>query len=153
MYSFTVNSYSVTKAKTHRASESIYRTCVGVGLPNVIFFYPIKINISTAPVTKASIKIVGSQPILNHTFTLACETAGMVESITWTHGQFPLYADNTRNLSMDNTTLTFDPVMKSDNGHYQCVASNPLSMLTSEIFMLNVFCEYSMYILRPRTHF
>uniref|UniRef100_A0A3Q3XCZ4 Ig-like domain-containing protein n=1 Tax=Mola mola TaxID=94237 RepID=A0A3Q3XCZ4_MOLML len=92
-----------------------------------------------APVTKASIKIVGSQPILNHTFTLACETAGMVESITWTHGQFPLYADNTRNLSMDNTTLTFDPVMKSDNGHYQCVASNPLSMLTSEIFMLNVF--------------
>ena len=77
----------------------------------------------------------------------------MVDSITWTHDQFPVYANNTRNISMDNATLTFDPVMRSDNGNYQCVASNPLSNLTSEIFILNVFCEYSMPILRCRTHF
>ncbi|XP_070767908.1 carcinoembryonic antigen-related cell adhesion molecule 1 [Enoplosus armatus] len=92
-----------------------------------------------APVTMASIKIVGAQPILNHTFTLTCETAGSVESIIWMHGWSPLYADNTRNLSMDNATLTFDPVMYSDNGNYSCVASNPLSNSTSEIFMLDVF--------------
>lgn len=92
-----------------------------------------------APVTWASIKIVGSQPILNHTFTLTCETAGGVESISWMYGRSPLYADNTRNLSADNATLTFDPVMFSQNGEYQCVASNPLSSFTSEAYMLDVF--------------
>ncbi|XP_068568969.1 carcinoembryonic antigen-related cell adhesion molecule 5-like [Cebidichthys violaceus] len=91
-----------------------------------------------APVTMASIKIVGAQPIQNHTFTLTCETAGGVESITWMYGWYPLYADNTRNLSMDNATLTFDPVMSSDNGNYQCVASNPLSSFSSQIFALEV---------------
>lgn len=92
-----------------------------------------------APVTMASIKIVGAQPILNHTFTLTCETAGDVESITWMYGWSPLYADNTRHLSADNATLTFDPVMRSDNGNYRCVASNPLSSLTSQNFTLEVF--------------
>ncbi|XP_041797830.1 carcinoembryonic antigen-related cell adhesion molecule 1 [Chelmon rostratus] len=91
-----------------------------------------------APVTMASIKTVGADPILNHSFTLTCKTAGDVESITWMYGSSPLYADNTRKLSVDNATLTFDPVMHSDNGQYQCVASNPFSSLTSEIFMLDV---------------
>ncbi|KAM7383227.1 hypothetical protein PAMP_002898 [Pampus punctatissimus] len=91
------------------------------------------------PVNMASIKIVGAQPILNHTFSLMCETAGSVESIIWMHLGFPLYADNTRNFSMDNTILTFDPVMFSDSGNYECKASNPLSSLTSDNFTMNVF--------------
>ncbi|XP_037641893.1 carcinoembryonic antigen-related cell adhesion molecule 1 isoform X2 [Sebastes umbrosus] len=92
-----------------------------------------------APVTMASIKIVGAKPILNHTFTLTCETAGGVESITWMYGWSPLYADNTRNFSKDNATLTFDPVMNSDNGNYRCVASNPLSSVSSQNFTLAVY--------------
>ncbi|XP_027143022.1 carcinoembryonic antigen-related cell adhesion molecule 1 [Larimichthys crocea] len=91
------------------------------------------------PVTTASIKIVGAQPILNHTFTLTCETGGGVELISWMYNWSSLYANDTRNLSMDNTVLTFDPVMFSDNGPYQCVASNPLSHVASNIFMLDVF--------------
>lgn len=91
--------------------------------------------------TTASIKIVGAQPILNHTFTLTCETGGGVELISWMYNWSSLYANDTRNLSMDNTVLTFDPVMFSDNGPYQCVASNPLSRVASNIFMLDVFCE------------
>lgn len=90
------------------------------------------------PVTMASIKAVGPQPIQNHTFTLTCETAGNVETIIWMNGWSPVYADNTRNLSMDNATLSFDPVMRSDDGPYRCVASNPLNNVTSEIFMLDV---------------
>uniref|UniRef100_A0A8C4F777 Ig-like domain-containing protein n=1 Tax=Dicentrarchus labrax TaxID=13489 RepID=A0A8C4F777_DICLA len=92
-----------------------------------------------APVTMASIEIVGPLPIQNHTFTLICETTGSVESIIWMYYWSPLYPDNTRNFSMDNTILTFDPVMASDNGNYRCVASNPLSSSTSEIFTLQVF--------------
>ncbi|XP_042279318.1 hemicentin-1-like [Thunnus maccoyii] len=90
------------------------------------------------PVTMASIKIAGPQPILNHTFSLICETAGDVESIMWMHLGLPLYADNRRNFSTDNTILTFDPVMFSDNGNYKCSASNPLSSLASDSFMLKV---------------
>ncbi|XP_028436554.1 carcinoembryonic antigen-related cell adhesion molecule 5 [Perca flavescens] len=36
-----------------------------------------------APVTMASIKIVGAQPIQNHTFTLTCEASGDVDFIIW----------------------------------------------------------------------
>ncbi|XP_035528094.1 carcinoembryonic antigen-related cell adhesion molecule 1 [Morone saxatilis] len=92
-----------------------------------------------APVTMAAIKIIGPLPIQNHTFTLTCETTGSVESIIWMYNWNQLYPDNTRNFSMNNTILTFDPVMASDNGNYQCVASNPLSSSTSEIFTLEVF--------------
>lgn len=92
-----------------------------------------------APVTMASVKIVGAQPIQNHTFTLTCETAGSVESIIWMYDWSQLHADSTRNFSMDHATLTFDPVMKSDNGNYQCVASNPFSSLSSQNFTLEVF--------------
>lgn len=103
--------------------------------------------------TNASIKIVATQPILNYTFTLTCETAGSVESIIWMYDWSPLYADDTKSLSMDNATLTFDPVMHSDNGQYQCLASNPLSNVTSDIFMLDVFCEYSTCSLAPKPPF
>lgn len=43
---------------------------------------------------------------------------------------------------MDNKTLTFNPVMMSDNGNYSCMASNSISNMTSEWFLLKVFCEY-----------
>ncbi|XP_051262577.1 carcinoembryonic antigen-related cell adhesion molecule 1 isoform X3 [Dicentrarchus labrax] len=91
-----------------------------------------------APVTMVSIKMIGPLPIQNHTFTLICETAGSVESIIWMYNWSQLYPDNTRNFTMNNTILTFDPVMASDNGNYQCVASNPLNSSTSEIFTLEV---------------
>ncbi|XP_034729098.1 carcinoembryonic antigen-related cell adhesion molecule 1 [Etheostoma cragini] len=91
-----------------------------------------------APVTWASIKIVGAQPILNHTFTLTCEASGDVDSIIWMYGGSQLFAGNTRNFSMDRATLTFDPVMISDNGNYQCKASNPLSSSSSQNFTLEV---------------
>ncbi|XP_054637539.1 carcinoembryonic antigen-related cell adhesion molecule 5-like [Dunckerocampus dactyliophorus] len=90
------------------------------------------------PVTMASITNVEPHPILNHTFTLTCETKGNVDYITWSHNGTMLYSDGTRNISMDNTTLTFDPILMSHNGSYSCVASNPLSSLASENFNLAV---------------
>lgn len=89
----------------------------------------------------ASVKMVGAQPIANHSFTLTCEATGDVGHIIWMHGMSNVYPSSTRNLSMDNATLTFDPVMLSDNGDYRCVASNSLSSFTSDIFTLDVFCE------------
>ncbi|TWW78978.1 Carcinoembryonic antigen-related cell adhesion molecule 5 [Takifugu flavidus] len=92
-----------------------------------------------SPVTEASVHIVGSQPILNNSFTLTCRTTGTVESITWMHNWSPLYSDETRVLSMDNATLTFSSVMLSDNGNYSCMASNAISNISSQWFMLDIF--------------
>ncbi|KAF3839308.1 hypothetical protein F7725_018025 [Dissostichus mawsoni] len=97
-----------------------------------------------APVTMASIKIVGAQPIMNHTFTLTCETAGSVHYIGWMYNLSQLHADNTKNISMDNATLTFNPVTNADNGDYRCEANNALSHFVGPIFSLEVFCEYSL---------
>lgn len=91
------------------------------------------------PVTMVEIKPDKVYPIVDHIFTLSCGTTGSVDSIIWMHDRSPVSTDNTRILSMDNTTLTFDPVKHSDNGHYHCVASNLLSRSTSANFTLEVF--------------
>lgn len=90
----------------------------------------------------ATVKIVGAQPVENKTFSLTCDTAGYVESIYWMVDHSPIHASSRFNFSMDNATLTFDPVLLSDDGYYQCKASNPFSTLTSENFTLQVICEY-----------
>nr|XP_057909090.1 carcinoembryonic antigen-related cell adhesion molecule 5-like [Doryrhamphus excisus] len=90
------------------------------------------------PVTMASVTTTEPHPILNHTFTLTCETKGNVDSITWMHNGTILLSDGVRNLTMDNTTLTFDPILMSHNGNYTCVASNPLSSFMSEHFNMAV---------------
>ncbi|XP_051920948.1 carcinoembryonic antigen-related cell adhesion molecule 5-like [Hippocampus zosterae] len=91
-----------------------------------------------APVSMASITTAGGHPILNNMFNLTCETVGSVETITWMHHGAPLYPDGNISLSLNNATLTFDPVLMSHNGNYTCEASNPLSGFTSENYTLNV---------------
>ncbi|XP_077453797.1 carcinoembryonic antigen-related cell adhesion molecule 1 [Stigmatopora argus] len=91
-----------------------------------------------APVTMAYVMEPAVHPILNSTFNLTCDTEGSVESITWRHHGALLYTNGTRGLTMNNATLTFEPLMLSDNGVYSCEASNPLSSLTSENYTLNV---------------
>ncbi|XP_046896168.1 carcinoembryonic antigen-related cell adhesion molecule 5-like [Hypomesus transpacificus] len=90
------------------------------------------------PVTMATVKVLGAQPIANHTFNLTCETTGSVYSVHWMRDQLPLYPDSMRVFSMDNSTLTFSPVLLSDNGHYQCSATNPLSQMNSSNYTLMV---------------
>nr|XP_029535043.1 hemicentin-1-like isoform X1 [Oncorhynchus nerka] len=91
-----------------------------------------------APVTMTIVKVVGAQPILNERFSLTCGTAGTVYSIQWMRNGWPLYADNKTDFSMNNNTLTFNSVQHSDNGDYQCSASNPLSNMTSPEYRLIV---------------
>ncbi|XP_045064560.1 carcinoembryonic antigen-related cell adhesion molecule 5-like isoform X1 [Coregonus clupeaformis] len=77
------------------------------------------------PVTMATVKVIGAQPIADYMFTLTCETAGSIYSIHWMMNGWPLYADNRTDFSMNNNTLTFNSVQHSDNGDYQCSAYNP----------------------------
>uniref|UniRef100_A0A4W5QEF0 Ig-like domain-containing protein n=1 Tax=Hucho hucho TaxID=62062 RepID=A0A4W5QEF0_9TELE len=90
----------------------------------------------TVVVTKSFFTL--SQPILNERFSLTCDTVGMVNSIHWMKNGWPLYANNRTVFSMNNNTLTFSSVQHSDNGDYQCSASNPLSNITSQEYRLIV---------------
>ncbi|CAB1334002.1 unnamed protein product [Coregonus sp. 'balchen'] len=90
------------------------------------------------PVTMATVKVIGAQPIADYMFTLTCETAGSIYSIHWMRNGWPLYADNRTDFSMNNNTLTFNSVQHSDNGDYQCSAYNPLSNMTSPEYRLTV---------------
>ncbi|XP_042160882.1 hemicentin-1 isoform X2 [Oncorhynchus tshawytscha] len=97
-----------------------------------------KMLIVVEPVTMAMVKAMGSQPILNQTFSLTCETTGTIYSIHWMRNGWPLYADNRTDFSMNNNTLTINSVQHSDNGDYKCFASNPLSNMTSRNYRLIV---------------
>uniref|UniRef100_A0A4W5LXK2 Ig-like domain-containing protein n=1 Tax=Hucho hucho TaxID=62062 RepID=A0A4W5LXK2_9TELE len=97
-----------------------------------------KMLIVVEPVTMTIVIALGSQPILNQTFSLTCETCGTVYSIHWMRNGWPLYANNRTDFSMNNNTLTFNSVQHSDNGDYQCSASNPLSNMTSRNYRLIV---------------
>ncbi|XP_029600857.1 hemicentin-1 isoform X7 [Salmo trutta] len=89
-------------------------------------------------VTMTIVKVIGAQPTLKERFSLTCDTAGTVYSIHWMKNSWPLYADNRTDFSINNNTLTFNSVHYSDNGHYQCSASNPLSNMTSPEYRLIV---------------
>ncbi|XP_031642389.1 hemicentin-1 isoform X3 [Oncorhynchus kisutch] len=97
-----------------------------------------KMLIVIEPVTMAMVKVMGAQPIADNMFTLTCETTGTIYSIHWMKNGWPLYADNRTDFSMNNNTLTFNSVQDSDNGDYQCSASNPLSNMTSSNYRLIV---------------
>nr|XP_046157426.1 carcinoembryonic antigen-related cell adhesion molecule 5-like [Oncorhynchus gorbuscha] len=97
-----------------------------------------KMLIVVAPVTMAMVKVMGAQPVADYLFTLTCDTAGTIYSIQWMKNSWPLYADNRTDFSMNNNTLTFNSLQDSDNGDYQCSASNPLSNMTSPEYRLIV---------------
>ncbi|XP_036825331.1 hemicentin-1 isoform X3 [Oncorhynchus mykiss] len=97
-----------------------------------------KILTVVEPVTMTMVKVMGSQPILNQTFSLTCETTGTIYSIQWMRNGWPLYADNRIDFSIDNNTLTFNSVQHSDKGDYQCSAYNPFSNMTSTDYRLIV---------------
>ncbi|XP_071025280.1 hemicentin-1-like [Oncorhynchus clarkii lewisi] len=141
---------------SHVATGSVYETgpltLASQGEYTCVAFNNVTVRNSTvskmltiiAPVTMTMVKVIGAQPILNERFSLTCGTAGTVYSIQWMRNGWPLYADNRTDFSMNNNTLTFNSLQHSDNGDYQCSASNPLSNMTSPNYRLIVNCEYTL---------
>uniref|UniRef100_A0A4W5LYJ5 Ig-like domain-containing protein n=1 Tax=Hucho hucho TaxID=62062 RepID=A0A4W5LYJ5_9TELE len=92
----------------------------------------------TIIVNMAMVKVMGSQPIADYMFMMTCDTVGTIYFIHWMRNGWPLYAENRTDFSMNNNTLTFNSVQHSDNGDYQCSASNSLSNMTSPEYKLIV---------------
>ncbi|XP_051776584.1 hemicentin-1-like isoform X3 [Erpetoichthys calabaricus] len=90
------------------------------------------------PVSDVKITPKPEHPIENKTFSLTCDASGQVESIHWVKNDQPLSPSGHITLSPDSKTLSFNPVMRSDNGNYTCTASNPASKMSSEVYKLTV---------------
>ncbi|XP_058865286.1 carcinoembryonic antigen-related cell adhesion molecule 1-like isoform X1 [Acipenser ruthenus] len=92
------------------------------------------------PITNVNVKPSLAQPIANQTLNLTCEVLGSqtVSSRLWLKDGQPLSTSDRITLSVDNSTVSFNPVLQSDNGEYQCKASNPVSEVTSAGYRLEV---------------
>ncbi|KAK6469733.1 carcinoembryonic antigen-related cell adhesion molecule 20-like [Huso huso] len=94
----------------------------------------------TEPITDVNVKPSLAQPIANQALKLTCEVLGSqtVSSRLWLKDGQPLSTSDKITLSVDSSVVSFNPVLQSDNGQYQCKASNPLSEVTSAGYRLEV---------------
>ncbi|KAK6469883.1 carcinoembryonic antigen-related cell adhesion molecule 20-like, partial [Huso huso] len=94
----------------------------------------------TELITNVNVKPSLAQPIANQALKLTCEVLGSqtVSSRLWMKDSQPLSTSDRITLSVDNSTVSFNPVLQSDNGEYQCKASNPVSEVTSAGYRLEV---------------
>ncbi|KAK6469878.1 carcinoembryonic antigen-related cell adhesion molecule 5-like [Huso huso] len=91
-----------------------------------------------APISNINVKPTPAQPIENKTFSLTCNVTGTADSRLWWKDDQPLSTTERITLSGDNSTVSFNPVLQSDNGTYRCTASDPVSQLNSTGYRLDV---------------
>ncbi len=81
-------------------------------------------------------------PVEGMAFNLSCNVVGPVDSIHWMKNGEYLNADDTITFFNNNSILSFYQTDLSDDGPYQCAASNAVSNMTSQAYNLMVNCEY-----------
>ncbi|KAI2655339.1 Hemicentin-1 [Labeo rohita] len=91
------------------------------------------------PVSNVMVNRNNQQPIVNQSFTLTCTASGDVEHIWWMKNGTNLDSNNRINFTDNHSVLNFNTLTLSDNGHYQCVASNAVNNMTSQAYDLKVF--------------
>ncbi|XP_058865277.1 hemicentin-1-like isoform X2 [Acipenser ruthenus] len=81
-----------------------------------------------------------AQPIANQALNLTCEVLGSqtVSSRLWLKDGQPLSTSDRITLSVGSSVVSFNPVLQSDDGEYQCKASNPVIEVTSPGYILEV---------------
>nr|CAQ13811.1 novel protein similar to vertebrate titin (TTN) [Danio rerio] len=90
------------------------------------------------PVSNVAVNVGNQQPVYNQPFTLTCTASGNVDYIQWVLNGTDLLPHDRITFSGDNSTLSFNNLTLSDNGHYQCEASNEISNMTSSVYDLVV---------------
>ncbi|XP_068098338.1 carcinoembryonic antigen-related cell adhesion molecule 7-like [Hyperolius riggenbachi] len=89
------------------------------------------------PVGKTTVKTT-ILPVENEIFSLTCTSAN-AETIKWTRDNAILPPGAV--LASDKRTVTFSSISREDSGIYQCTGENPISKMTSEPYILTVFCK------------
>ncbi|KAG9275980.1 carcinoembryonic antigen-related cell adhesion molecule 1-like [Astyanax mexicanus] len=86
----------------------------------------------------AKVVPVGDAPVFNSSFSLSCEVTGPVDSVYWMKDGVILFSNNKTSFSNQNKTLSISQLALSDDGNYQCVATNIVSNMTSVTYHLTV---------------
>ncbi|KAK7798001.1 hypothetical protein U0070_005220 [Myodes glareolus] len=98
---------------------------------------PIQLDI-IEPVTKPSIQVSNTTVKEMDSVSLTCSSNDTGISIHWLFNGERLKLTDRMKLSLDNSTLSIDPVKKEDSGEYQCEVSNPVSYERSDPIQLNI---------------
>ncbi|XP_022605298.1 carcinoembryonic antigen-related cell adhesion molecule 20-like isoform X2 [Seriola dumerili] len=64
-----------------------------------------------------------AQPVAGESFSLQCAGSQNPASITWLKNKHPVLASERVRFSPDNTTMSFSPLLQTDDGLYQCVVA------------------------------
>ncbi|MGH0145001.1 UNVERIFIED_CONTAM: hypothetical protein FKN15_046308 [Acipenser sinensis] len=92
------------------------------------------------PITNVKVEPNPAQPIANQTLKLACLVLGsqVVSSRLWLKDGQPLNSSDRITLSVNSSVVSFNKVLQSDNGDYQCKANGPVNEVTSAVYRLEV---------------
>ncbi|XP_038196895.1 carcinoembryonic antigen-related cell adhesion molecule 1-like [Arvicola amphibius] len=101
---------------------------------------PIQLDI-IEPVTKPSIHVGNTTVKELDSVSLNCSSNDTGISIHWLFNGQNLELTDRMKLSLDNSTLSIDPVRREDSGVYQCEVSNPVSSERSDPIQLNIISE------------
>lgn len=107
----------------------------------IIFISNTFFNLYSDPISAVTVH-PGGYPVEGATFNLSCNVVGPVDSIHWMKNGKYLDVDDTITFFNNNSTLSFYHPYLSDDGLYQCAASNDVSNMTSPAYNLTVNCEY-----------
>ncbi|EMP35281.1 HEPACAM family member 2, partial [Chelonia mydas] len=94
------------------------------------------------PVTKPAVQIEPSTGVVEYVgnMTLTCTVRkGTRVGYQWMKNGKPMHASSSYTFSSNHDTLLIVPVMKEDIGNYSCLATNPVSMMESEIIAPTIF--------------
>ncbi|KTG02658.1 hypothetical protein cypCar_00022266 [Cyprinus carpio] len=89
------------------------------------------------PILSVTVNPAGS-PVEGNAFNLSCNVVGPVDSIHWMKNGTYLGANDMITFFNNNSTLSFYRLGLSDDGLYQCAASNAVSNITSKAYNLMV---------------
>ncbi|XP_062847678.1 carcinoembryonic antigen-related cell adhesion molecule 5-like [Trichomycterus rosablanca] len=90
------------------------------------------------PITAVSVVPGNTQPIYNTSFSLICNINGPVNTVYWIKNGVDQINTSIISITNQNRNLTLSQLVLSDNGLYQCGASNGLGKMTSEAYNLIV---------------
>uniref|UniRef100_A0A3Q3AD05 Hemicentin-1-like n=2 Tax=Kryptolebias marmoratus TaxID=37003 RepID=A0A3Q3AD05_KRYMA len=90
------------------------------------------------PIETVEIEGQTNPAIEGYSYNLTCNATGTVDYIYWMKNGEPLQADNKTVFYMDNKTVMFMPVERSDTANYQCMAINAIENMTSTPYRLLV---------------
>lgn len=106
-------------------------------LSKLCFFVLSSVGISSVVVTPSTLI-----PLASKDMQIFCNVSGLFKSIQWLKDNQILNTTVTNSIYMNDTTVEFHPLQITDDGSYQCVATNTFRPHVSLPYHLIVNCKW-----------